>query len=347
MLDRDTFLTALYYFVDELYLRFFAAAKPPASGHPAAVSDSEVLALALLAQWHKRRSERAFLDYAARHLRGYFPRLLSQSAFNKRVRGLTGVLCRLAPALARRLSEWLGRGAAYQLVDGFPVPLLRRCRGEKRRLFSRAEADFGYNPLDKQYDYGVKLFAAIDDRGMVTGFTVGPASTEEHFLAEALLEARALGAGEAPGVEPLAPAVLAATHKPGGRRVGPRGPLWALGAGEYAAAPYLADRGLRGREWRGHWQAAYGAAVLTREAYDALPAAARRAAAAWHSGLRQAVETGFNDLLEELGPRAPRARSFWGLLARLGAKLAALNVLRLVNALCGRPLHALFDPLYA
>jgi hypothetical protein len=66
------------------------------------LSDSEVLCLALLAQWQGRRSETAFVAFAVRHWRPWFPRLLSQSAFNRRSRALCGVLSRLGPALAAR-----------------------------------------------------------------------------------------------------------------------------------------------------------------------------------------------------------------------------------------------------
>ena len=94
-LDLDTFLTTVYVMVDELYTQTYAPQKPSRRGHRPELADSEVLTLALLAQWHRGRSEAAFLRYAARHWRGYFPRLLSPSAFNRRARDLSGVLSAL------------------------------------------------------------------------------------------------------------------------------------------------------------------------------------------------------------------------------------------------------------
>jgi hypothetical protein len=47
-----------------------------------------VLTLAVLAQWHRFRSERDFWRFAHAHLRSYFPTLRSQSQFNRRVRSL-------------------------------------------------------------------------------------------------------------------------------------------------------------------------------------------------------------------------------------------------------------------
>src|SRR5688572_30609540 len=96
-LDLDTFLTAVYCVVDDLYRSEFARAKPARPGPRPRLSDGEVLTLAVLAQWQRGRSERAFLRYAGRHWRSDFPRLLSQSAFNRRARDLAGVLCALGP----------------------------------------------------------------------------------------------------------------------------------------------------------------------------------------------------------------------------------------------------------
>ncbi len=67
-----------------------------------------MLTLALLAPWQTDRSERAFGRYAAKHWRAYFPRLLSQSQFNRRVRDRCGVLYALGPAIAREGTRTLG-----------------------------------------------------------------------------------------------------------------------------------------------------------------------------------------------------------------------------------------------
>ena len=99
-LSLDTFLTALYTIVDDLYQGHFAPHKPRRPGQRPQLSDSEVLTLALCAQWHGT-SERAFFRYAAEHWRGYFPRLLSQSAGNRRCRDLAGVLTARSGLVAR------------------------------------------------------------------------------------------------------------------------------------------------------------------------------------------------------------------------------------------------------
>ena len=50
-LDLDTFLTALYTIMDDLYSQHYAHRKPLRPGRRPELSDSEVLTLTICAQW--------------------------------------------------------------------------------------------------------------------------------------------------------------------------------------------------------------------------------------------------------------------------------------------------------
>lgn len=180
--DLDTFLVALYTIVDDLYRAYLAPAKPRRPGKRPALSDSEVLTLLVCAQW-LGGSERALGRYAATYWRAYFPRLLDQSAYNRRVRDLAGALVRLVPRVAGELGAAL---TPYQAFDGVPVPLARRCRGQRHRLFGD-EAAIGKGGSDRAWYYGCQLLVACTAEGVITGFVLGPADTAGHWLAEALL----------------------------------------------------------------------------------------------------------------------------------------------------------------
>ena len=234
-IDLDTFLVALYTIVDDLYQQHAASAKPVRPGPRPTVSDSEVLTLALCAQWWGR-SERAFGRYVRAHWRAYFPRLLSQSAYNRRCRDLAGVLVALVPVVARELRA---ATAAYEVIDTVAVPLLRRCRGQHRRLFAD-EAAIGRGGSDRAWYYGCKLLLAVAPTGVVTGFVLAPANMADRWLADALLCWRA-----APHATPLQVADLPAPRRPNGTPyVGPTGPRWPpSGAGTRSGGPYLADAG--------------------------------------------------------------------------------------------------------
>ena len=337
-LDLDTFLVTVYCQVDDLYQAHFARQKPRRPGAKPAQSDSEVLALMLLGQWQPRRSERALLSYVKRHWRSYFPRLLSQSAFNRRARDLWGVLCQLGPLLAASWEASALAADAYQVVDGVPVPLMRRCRGDRHHLFAN-EAAIGRGGSDREWYYGVKLVVSVSPQRGVTGLVFGPANTEEHWLAEALFRWRADPLAPTPRASELA-AVLGPAHRLHGGRRGPSGPLSApVAVGAPSGVPYLADLGYRGAAWTQHWQQAYDARVLLKTAY---PTAAGRA---WFNGLRQCVETTFGCLSDSFGLKFPRARTAWGLLTRIAAKVSAFNMAVWINHQFGRPTFALFNPL--
>lgn len=340
-IDLDTFLTTVYCIVSDLYQQHFAAQKPRRRGKQTEMSDDEVLTLAILAQWHPKQSERGFLRYVVMHWREYFPRLLSQSQLNRRMRDVAGALSALGPALAQLLSVELGMPAS-ELLDGVPVPLMRRCRGDRHRCFAN-EAAIGVGGSDRDYYYGVKLLTAVNSHGLITGFVFGPANTEERWLAEALLRWRAFPQAQPPRIEDLQD-VLPRDHPNRGKRRGPSGPLLpATGVGHATAPGYLADLGFQGQVWQAHWYLDYQAVVLTQNLFDGQVDEAKLDRQL-HS-LRQVVEDVNALLTGLLGLCFPRARTLWGLLTRLAAKVAACNILRFVNHLYARDPFAHFSPI--
>src|SRR5207249_4021797 len=188
-LDLDTFLVTVYGVIDDLYQETGAGHKPVRPGAEPERSDSEVLSVMVLTQWQPSRSESAFRRYVRHHWRASCPRVLSQSAFNRRARDLLGVLCALGPVIRRRLDQALGSTPLYEVLDTVPVPLLRRCRGDQQHLFG-LEAALGQGGRDKDWYYGVALLGAVTPRGLLSGFVRGPATTQERWLAEALVRWR-------------------------------------------------------------------------------------------------------------------------------------------------------------
>jgi hypothetical protein len=338
----DTFLVTVYCVIDDLYRRHAGPVRAHLPGRPGELSDSEVLTLTILAQWQPTGSERQFIAWAAKHWRAYFPRLLSQSAFNRRARHLYGVLARLSGWIRTAVEAQMADARVYEIIDGVPVPLMRRCRGSRHRSFG-VEADVGYGGSDRQLYYGVKVLAAVDAAGFVTGWVEGPASTEEHWLAEALFRWRQRPGAPPPSADALAD-VLGPTHHRGGQRQGPRGPVRGRhSAGPWFGGPTLGDLGFGGTTWRHHWRADWATAVLLKSDY--LPGPDRQRAVHWFNGLRHAIETTFSCLQSQFRLQFPRARTHWGLLTRLAAKISAYNLAIAINYLLGRPRYAIFNPL--
>jgi hypothetical protein len=215
------------------------------------------------------------------------------------------------------------------VVDTVPVPLLRRCRGQHHRLFGD-EAAIGRGGSDHDWYYGCKLLLAVTHEGVITGFLLAPASTEDRWVADAFFCWRAC-----PLAAPCLPTALPPAHRRGGGYVGPTGPRWPRQAGgPPRAGPYVVDRGFRGAWWQAHWHQAYGATVLTPDAARGWAARARRRQ---HARWQPVVETVNAQLTDVFGLAFPRARSAWGLLTRVAAKIAALNLGIWLNRLFGRP----------
>ena len=324
-MDDDTFLTALYTIVDDLYQEHYAPLKPRRPGRRPVLSDSEVLTLAICSQWFWT-SERAFIRYALEHWLDLFPGLISQSAYNRRLRDMTGLLVDLGSLVARELLE--AEDAPYQAVDTVAVPVMRRCRGKRQRLFGD-EAAIGRGGSDRDWYYGCKLMLSVTPDGATTGFLLGPASTEDRWMAESFFCWRDDLANTPCGPEDLP------SRGNGKRYVGPTGPIRPrAGAGSASGTTYLADNGYWGAWWQTHWRERYGVTVLTPKDYSGDDA---RRAKQQHSRWKQVVETVNGQLEDVFGLHFPGARSAWGLVARVAAKLAALNLGIYLNRLFGRP----------
>jgi len=334
-LDLDTFLVALYTTVDDLYQEHFAPLKPIRPGPRTTLGDSEVLTLIMCAQYFGQ-SERWLVRYAGEHWRTYFPNLLSQSATNRRARDLAGVFRGLVHLLATRLGA---ASAPYQVLDGLPVQLMRRCRGTKHRLFAD-EAAIGKGGSDKDRYYGCKMLLAVSNEGVITGFTLGPASTEERWLAEYFLCWRQDCAATPRGTEDFPP-----SHRKGGGYVGPTGRIWPRdGAGQIPSRLYITDGGFSGENWVGYWASDYQALILTPESYHGPsyrpPAHGGENAEQMkkqHARWRHVIETVNEHLEHAFHLPYPGARTFWGLYTRVAAKLAAFNISVCLARLFGHP----------
>jgi len=182
-MDLDSFLTSLYVSVDDWWQTHYL---PTARklGRPALLADSEVLTLAILAQWPRFRSERDFWRFASAHLRGYFPNLCSQSQFNRRARDLEAEMRALQGAFASELVE---PSAVYRVLDTSLIPAIVRVRACRKGLFA-GQASFGRNASKTEWVYGFKVALVVDPQGVVTAFGLAPAASDERPIGDALVD---------------------------------------------------------------------------------------------------------------------------------------------------------------
>ncbi len=182
-MDLDSFLTSLYVWVDDWWQTHYLHTARKL-GRPALLADSEVLTLAILAQWPRFRGERDFWRFASAHLRGYFPDLCSQSQFNRRVRALEPEMRALQGTFASELVE---PSAVYRVLDTSLIPAIVRVRACRKGLFA-GQASFGRNASKTEWVYGFKVALVVDPQGVVTAFGLAPAASDERPIGDALVD---------------------------------------------------------------------------------------------------------------------------------------------------------------
>jgi hypothetical protein len=301
-LDTDTFLTALYVQIDDLFQR----EGPPEARHPGprpALNRSEVVCLALFGRWGCFASERAFWRYAQAHLRPYFPGLGERSHFNRLERAYQPDLERVAIGWAQRLGAARAPSEALDLTAAPTRNAQRRGRG-----WLWGQADLGWSNRLGWFE-GFKVLVSCTPRGVITGFGAAPASSKDQPLAETFFALRDTAAGRA-----RLPSV-----------------------GRPARGVYVLDKGFAGAARHQSWWQAWGVEVLcappAHVGVPPWPKAWRRQVA----HLRQIVETVFGKVLICFGLERERPHCLEGFLARLAARVGLHTFCIGLNRQLGRP----------
>jgi hypothetical protein len=307
MVDPLTFLTQLYVMVDDFCQSHLTLERH--TGPDPALTRSEVVTLALFAQWSEFPSERAFYRYASRHLQTAFPQLPDRTQFNRACARQADALVAFVLFLAQQLGA---PTSTHEVIDSLAVAT----RNVKRRgggwLFGRAAIGWS-NRLG--WFEGFQLLLSVTPIGVITGFGFAPGNLRDRTLAETFFALR---------------------HQPHSR-------LPSVGAP--AHGPYVGDKGFYGPHRHAHWQAQYQVTMVcaprrpSREKPHPWPKEWRR----WLAGLRQIVETVNEKLLQKFRLERERPHARAGFAARLAAKMALHNFCLWLNRELGRSPLAFAD----
>ena len=197
----DTFLYAheLHVITDDWYQKVILPKLPVCGGPAPKLCDSEVLCLALAAQWRSGvpwQTERGFVRYALKHLRPFFPGMTDQSAFNRRVRRLWGAFILLQGAISGHLLA----ADDCEVLDCVPVRVAHGSRSFHPGWLADIAA-IGKGGKDR-YFYGLHRLLVVSASGLPTGWTLAAGNVQDRWLAQLLLSARA---GQAQLTGPLKP----------------------------------------------------------------------------------------------------------------------------------------------
>lgn len=162
--DLDALLTALYVVLTDDIIPSLGFASGP--GRPAEVSDAELVCLAVAQAYHEFVKERAWLRKAPRLVGHLFPRLLCQSEYNRRLRGLSGLMLEAMRWLVGHTDSAHDR---VRLIDGTKIIC-----GMSRETVKRSDlfgyCGYGYDKSHSTYYWGMKLMLLMAPDGLVTGF---------------------------------------------------------------------------------------------------------------------------------------------------------------------------------
>ncbi len=157
------------------------------------------------------------------------------------------------------------------------------------------------------------MLAAVDPRGVITGFCFSGASSADQQAAETFFVVRACP--------------------------NPR----LLSVGSAARGPYVTDKGFEGAENHARWLDCYGAWLICPPKRNARQEVWPKRLRRWVAGIRQIVETVYDKLFNTFGLWRERPHELNGLRARLAARVALHNFCMWLNKQLGRPLLSFAD----
>ena len=156
----------------------------PAAGIVPALSDAELLTLAVMSALMGFTSERRWLRYAGENLAGMFPRRIGQSGYNKRVRKAFALFIRVIRMLAMDTSLWTDD---VWVVDSTPVEC-GRSRETARRSDAAGWAEYGYCASHSRYFWGLRLHLVCTLAGLPVLFALAGAKADERETLLDMLE---------------------------------------------------------------------------------------------------------------------------------------------------------------
>jgi hypothetical protein len=172
--DFEDFCTWAYVVVDDMWQKIRPLYRRP--GPLPVCGDSELMTMALVGECRGWDVETELLSQWGEHT-DLFPRIPSQSRFNRRRRNLASAFNLIRLCILRCLDVAQDRQC---LIDSLPIPvvhfhLVPSSTGDWRAYGAR----FGKVPSKKQTIFGYKLHLLITLRGVILDFELAPANESD------------------------------------------------------------------------------------------------------------------------------------------------------------------------
>lgn len=185
----DDLFTVVYVLVDDWYRSTGKPLLGRKLGDTPEFSDSEMLTVMLGIDFFEFTSERRYLEFLRANYLVLFPRLLTQSQFNRRARQLRFLLNALRQTWACELGVQCEQ---HFLLDTTPVIVVGYRRDKTHSAF-RGSAEYGYCAARRMKYFGYKLVMLTTAEGTPYAFELVPANTDERDAADEVLDTLPVG----------------------------------------------------------------------------------------------------------------------------------------------------------
>ena len=183
-IDFESVITTIFVLVDDWYQAEGKAWKRLSPGAKSEMSDSEIITLALAMDYLPFPGETQFIGFIRANYGQWFPQLLTQSQFNRRLRTLEQMI----EALRRKWVKQLGgENANSFIIDTKPIPVMGYRRSKRHSDFNGSAA-YGYCAARKMKYFGYKLVLVSTLKGLPIAYELVPANTDERQAVEGVLE---------------------------------------------------------------------------------------------------------------------------------------------------------------
>jgi Transposase DDE domain len=176
--DLDTLVTALYVKIDD------ALGKDRRAGHPARLTQSELVCLAVAQALLGFHSEHRWIRFAICHLRHAFPYLPHQPGYNKRLRAALPLIKQVIRDLAVDSDFWFDN---VWIADSTPVEC-GRSRPAVKRSDMAGWANYGYCASHSRWFWGLRLYLITTPAGMPILWALADPKIGEREVLAAMLD---------------------------------------------------------------------------------------------------------------------------------------------------------------
>jgi IS5 family transposase len=183
--DLKDFITVIYVLIDDIYQETIPAhIKERPNIKDTILSDSEIITISIVGELLTIDSEKAWLGFCGRNLRGLFPKSCHRTRFNRTRRVLHAVI----NGIRKQLTCIIGYpNESIRIIDSIPIPVCKFGRAHFHKSF-KVDAAYGYCASKKETYYGFKLHVLTTVDGYVTDFVLTPANIDDREAVWELVE---------------------------------------------------------------------------------------------------------------------------------------------------------------